>query len=347
MTRYKQVAALAVSIFAITIVHYTTRLDTHAFHAVHLFFRVLYVVPLICAAYWYPFRGGLFVSLLVIAVYLPHIFLEWKGNLDENLNQLAFLGIFLVVSVTTAILSALELQQREKTEKERARRSRLQRYLPPLLVDEVLNSPEEFGLKGKDFDVSVLFADMCGFTALSERLQPAQVMDILNEVFEAFGEVVFRNEGTLNQIIGDAIFSIFGAPKRQDDHADRAVKAAIELQNRICGLSFSGGLKLEIKIGINSGKVTAGSLGSVERMEYTVIGDTVNLASRLCDLARPGEILVSAHTRSNLSSDLGFLRLGKKKVKGRSQPVEVFMVPPEAIANQRNAAYQATGEIHQ
>jgi class 3 adenylate cyclase len=330
MTKYKQVAALLVSIFAITIVHYTTRLDTHSFHAVHLFFRVMYVVPLICAAYWYRFWGGLVAFLLVTAVYLPHILFEWKGNLNENLNQAAFMGIFLVVTITTATLSALELRQRKKAETERTHRSRLQRYLSPLVVDEVLRSPEEFGLKGKDFDVSVLFADICGFTSLSEKLPPAQVMEILNEVFETFGEIVFKHEGTLNQIIGDAIFSIFGAPKKQDDHADRALQAAIELQERMDTLNVVGGIKLKIKIGINSGKVTAGSLGSIERMEYTVIGDTVNLASRLCDLAGPGEILVSADTRSDLSLDVSFLRLGKKNVKGRSQPVEVFAAQPEA-----------------
>jgi class 3 adenylate cyclase len=329
MVKYKRIAALAVAITAISIVHYTTRLDTPAFHAVHLIFRGLYVVPLICAAYWYRFWGGLIAFMLVIAIYLPHIFLEWKGNLNENLNQVAFLGVVLIVTITTATLSALELRQRERAEKERIRRSRLQRYLSPLLVEEVLGSPEGFGLEGKDFDVTVLFADICGFTSLSERLPPAQVMEILNSIFEAFGEVVFKHEGTLNQIIGDAVFAIFGAPKEQEDHAERALQAAIELQDRIETLDTARGMDLKIKIGINSGRVTPGSLGSVERMEYTVIGDTVNLASRLCAMANPGEILLSAHTRSILSSDLGFTNLGQRDVKGRSQPVDVFAVYPE------------------
>ncbi len=323
-TRYKEVAALLVSIFAITIVHYTTRLDTHSFHAVHLFFRALYVVPLICAAYWYRFRGGLVAFLLVTAVYLPHILLAWKGNLDENLNQVAFLAIFLIVSATTSILSTLELRQREKAEIETIRRSRMQRFISPLVVDEVLNNPEEYGLKGKDFYVSVLFADICGFTGMSERLQPTQVMEILNGIFETFGEVVFNRGGTLNQIIGDAIFAIFGAPKKQYDHADQAVEAAIQMQNKVKSLEFEGVEKIEVKIGINSGKVTAGSLGSVERMEYTVIGDAVNLASRLCDLAKPGEILISSSTRSGLESNYSFSNMGTRKVKGKKQSVEMF-----------------------
>ncbi len=321
----KRILALVASIVAITVVHYTTRSRDPLLYSIHLFFRVLYVIPLICGAYWYGFRGAAVTFILITMLYLPHVFLGWKHNLTDNINLLGFVVIFIIVSVTTSVLSSLEAKERKEAEAERALRLRLQHFLSPLVVDEVLTDPDKYELKGKDVEVSVLFADICGFTSLCENLSPHQVMEMLNRIFHNFGEVIFGNEGTLNQIAGDAVMAIFGTPKEQADHADKAVEAAIRLQDAMESLRFGDDITLRIRVGINSGKVTAGSLGSVERMEYTVIGDTVNLANRLCTLAEPGQILISSSTHSLTKSSHSFRSLGEKQVKGRKQLVKVFL----------------------
>lgn len=350
MEKQKRILALAVAIIAITAVHYA--LPTGEFwpsvatpfgkltiiggsespggdywlHSIHVLFQVLYVVPLVCGAYWFGLRGAVVTLIIVTGLYLPHVLLNWKDNLNDNIDQLGFVGVFAVLSITTGILSALETKQRKQVEGERGIRLQLQRFLSPLVVDEVLNLPEKHGLKGRDFDVSVLFVDICEFTRLSESLPPDQVMKILNSIYHVFGEVVFANEGTVNQIIGDAVMAIFGAPKEQTDHADRAVTAAIRLQNEMKSIEAREGVGLKIRIGVNSGRVTAGSLGSAERMEYTVIGDTVNVANRLCTSAEPGQIVISSATRSLLRKECTVSSLGWKMLKGRTQPVEVFSI---------------------
>ncbi len=350
MEKQKRILALAISIIAITAVHYalptgelwptvatpvgkvTIIMGSESpggdywLHSIHVLFQVLYVVPLACAAYWFGLQGAVPTLIIVTVLYLPHIFLNWKDNLNDDIDQLAFVGVFAILSITTGILSALEAKQEKQAAGERGIRLQLQRFISPLVVDEVLNFPEKHGLEGRDFDVSVLFVDICGFTRLSESLPPPQVMKILNSIYHVFGEVVFANEGTVNQIIGDAVMAIFGAPKEQSDHADRAVMAAIRLQNEMKSLETREGVDLKIRIGINSGRVTAGSLGSAERMEYTVIGDTVNVANRLCTSAEPGQIVISSATRSLLRKDYTVSSLGWETLKGRTQPVEVFSI---------------------
>jgi class 3 adenylate cyclase len=350
MDKQKRILALIVSIIAITAVHYAIPTGEHWpsvatplgkvtiimgseppvgdywLHSIHVLFQVLYVVPLVCGAYWFGLRGAAATLIAITGLYLPHLFLNWKDNLNDNIDQLGLVGIFIVVSITTGLLSMLEVKQKKQAEAERGIRLQLQRFISPLVVDEVLSFPEKHGLNGRDFDVSVLFVDICEFTRLSESLPPGRVLKILNSIYEVFGEVVFANEGTVNQIIGDAVMAIFGAPKEQSDHADRAVKVAIHLQNETKSLGTREGVDLNIRIGVNSGRVTAGSLGSAERMEYTVIGDTVNVANRLCTLAEPGQIVISSTTRFLLHEGYAVSSLGWKTVKGRTQPVEVFSI---------------------
>jgi adenylate cyclase len=173
-----------------------------------------------------------------------------------------------------------------------------------------------------------LFADIRGFTSMSESHEPRIVVDALNEHFERMVEIVFRHEGTLDKFIGDEMMVLFGSPVAHDDDPDRAVRAALEMQAALADLNERheerGLPPFEIGIGINTGEGVAGYIGSSQALEYTVIGDPVNTGARLCSLAKPGQTLLSEGTVEKLSGGFVFKELPNQKVKGKAQPIRVF-----------------------
>lgn len=239
-------------------------------------------------------------------------------------DELAILGDAL--SGAAANLQASEAQIR----KELAIRSDLGRYLPSELVDKVVRREQDMGLGGRRTPISVLFADVVGFTPLTERLPPEDVVRVLNELFTILTEIVFRHGGTVDKFVGDSIMAMWGAPRPQPDHAERALQAAedmlrwLEIGN--AGWEERYGVKLEIAIGVNTGEAVVGNIGSETRMEYTAIGDVVNVAARLEAIARPMQILVSENTRQAAGNDFDYLPLGSRPVSGRSEPVNLFEV---------------------
>ena len=180
---------------------------------------------------------------------------------------------------------------RKKVEEEKLR-TKLATYLSPGIVEEIIHAKKELVLGGKCAEVSVLFADIEGFTRMAENMNVDEVVQMLNEFFTMATDIVFRYGGTLDKFLGDGIMVIFGAPYQHDDDAIRAVTAAVEMRAAAEGLfrkrREQDKAPFRIKIGINSGKVIAGNIGSEKRMDYTVIGDTVNVASRLEGKARGG-----------------------------------------------------------
>lgn len=179
---------------------------------------------------------------------------------------------------------------------------------------------------------TVFFADIRGFTSLSERLEPAQVLAVLNRYFEAVVPVVERYEGYLDKFIGDAMVVVFNGPIDQPDHATRAVQCAIAIQEKLAELNAARAFPetgaLEAGIGIATGQLVAGNLGSARKMEYTVIGDTVNLASRLTSHAEAGEVLVNEACVEALPDELPRVSLGSILVKGKEKPVNPARVWP-------------------
>jgi len=175
------------------------------------------------------------------------------------------------------------------------------RYVAREVVDQILKDPERIALTGERREVSVLFCDIRGFTPVSERLTPEQVVAMLNEFYTLMIDVVFRYEGTLDKFLGYTIMAVFGAPLPQDDHALRAIHTALAMQTGIRELSArrvqDGKEPIAVGIGVSAGEAIAGSVGTENRMEYTVIGDRVNLAARLEANASPGQILIS-HCKS-------------------------------------------------
>src|SRR5499427_7206311 len=200
-------------------------------------------------------------------------------------------------------------------------------YTPKHLAQKILTSRS--ALEGERKQVTVLFADVAGFTTLAEQLDPEIVHDIINRCFEGITAEVHRFEGTINQYTGDGIMALFGAPIAHEDSPRRAVHAALGIQHAIRdvaqALQAERGLSLQMRIGINTGLVVVGKIGDDLRMDYTAVGDTTNLAARLQQMAQPGSVLISAVTQQRVAGFFETHDLGEMPVKGRA-PVRAFEV---------------------
>jgi adenylate cyclase len=204
------------------------------------------------------------------------------------------------------------------------------KYLSKQVADQVLAGNADFALAGVRREVSVLFADVRGFTSYSEKHDPEQVTRSLNEYFEVMVDVVAGHEGVLDKYIGDGLMVVFGAPVAQPDHASRAVITALEMQAALQTLNLKraqrGDDPIAIGIGVNTGIVISGNLGSIKRMEFTVVGDTVNLAARLESRAGQGQILIGQATFDLVKEMVLSEPLGPMPVKGKAEPVEIWLV---------------------
>jgi predicted ATPase/class 3 adenylate cyclase len=200
-------------------------------------------------------------------------------------------------------------------------------YTPRHLADKILRSRS--ALEGERRQVTVLFADIAGFTTIAERLDPEDVHRIVDRCFELITAEVHRFEGTINQYTGDGVMALFGAPIAHEDSPRRAAHAALAIQRALRGydreLQAQGGLHLQMRIGLHTGPVVVGKIGDDLRMDYTAVGDTTNLAARLQQTARPGSVVVSEATHGAIDTFFETLDLGEISVKGRA-PVRVFEV---------------------
>jgi adenylate cyclase len=218
-------------------------------------------------------------------------------------------------------------------ERETRFRQRLERYHSPQVVSEILRAAQSLDaplLQARRCEISVLFADISGFTRMSEGMEPLQLASVLNRSFEAMTEQVFLRGGTLDKYIGDAIMAFFGAPAPDPDHARHAVETAVAMQQALRRLNEDrpeGYPELQMRIGINSGEAFAGDIGCEKRMDYTVMGATVNLASRLeSGVAQPGRIIAGPRTAELIGTD-GLTALRPVTLKGIEQQVRPFEVP--------------------
>ncbi len=224
-------------------------------------------------------------------------------------------------------------QDLERTEalaaRERAIRTDLGRFLPAQLVERVIKDDQQVALGGKRYEISVLFADVVGFTRHMNQREPEVAVALLNELFSILTEIVFRNGGTVDKFIGDCVMAFWGAPDVVADHNVRAVQCAQEMMRFLeagnARWQQTFGLQLELAIGVASGPAVVGNIGSTTRLEYTAIGETVNLAARLESVARPMQVLVSAATRANMDHAM-FHAMGARDLPGYNTPVEVFAI---------------------
>ena len=213
---------------------------------------------------------------------------------------------------------------------EAAVRGRFERLVAPNLVERIISGALTVERTGQNRDVSILFSDIRGFTSFSETRRPEEIVSLLNDYFEDMVDLVFKNEGTLDKFVGDEIMALFGAPVGHADDARRAVQTAIEMQNNIASLNARWAIRgippFKVGVGINSGEVTAGFIGSSKALSYTVIGDVVNTAARFCSNATADEILVGVRTYEQVRNDFRFQELPRLAVKNKAEPVHVFRV---------------------
>jgi adenylate cyclase len=246
---------------------------------------------------------------------------HWEEEGEQELSFFSALANIVASSVQRWLLA-------EKLKSEEVIRRRLERYHSPAVVQQLIEvgALPDGRLPPQESEISILFADIVGFTAISERMTPTQIAEMLNNLFEEMLQEVFAYGGTLDKYIGDCIMAFFGAPEPQLDHAERAVAAAQGMLIRLERLNANNFWQepLQLRIAINSGKAVVGDVGSSQRVEYTALGATINLASRLESVCPPGECVVSEATYQLLNSNSAFYEMGQYRFKGIDRLVKVY-----------------------
>ncbi len=201
------------------------------------------------------------------------------------------------------------------------------KYVGTNVLNMIMANPEAGWLKGHQIQSTILFTDIRGFTAFSETREPVEVVEKLNECFEIQTRLILKQSGYVDKFIGDAILGVFGAPVYMKNHTERALNAALDIRDelKLAG-SKNNQLFGTVGIGIDTGTVVSGNIGTEDKMEYTVIGDPVNLASRLSGLAEPGEIVISEAVYAKLSGQLEVVKLEPQIIKGKAEPVKAYRV---------------------
>jgi adenylate cyclase len=256
---------------------------------------------------------------LVMGGMVLALFTRWHTWVDAVAPTLA-LGLGYIVTVVVDFVN------------EQRQRRRLSRFFSPAVLKEIVHAKSDLSLGSSRRLLTVLFSDIRGFTAMSERLPPEQVAELLGEYLTELTEVVFKHGGTVDKYVGDCIMALYNVPFEHPDHAVQAVRTALEFQERTRALSERWEAKVGVRVangvGINTGEAVVGTLGSRQRLEYTAIGDTVNLAARLESITKDfhSPIIVSESTHALLHGEFPSRALGEVTVKGKEVPVKIYAV---------------------
>lgn len=262
--------------------------------------------------------GGMAVAYYGLAV---HAFTSHGVWLDLAIPEGA-------LAVTFAAAATVEYLTEGKHR--RQLRSVFDRYMAAEVVDEIMRNPETIRLGGERKELSVLFSDVAGFTSISEQLDPESLVELLNRYLSAMTDIILRHRGNVNKYLGDGIMAIFGAPRGEPNHASLACFAALESQVELAKRreqwKAEGRPEIRARIGINSGNLVVGNMGSPARMEYTVMGDAVNLASRLegANKYYDTRILLGPRTYELAAMDVEAREVDRLRVKGKKEPVVVY-----------------------
>src|SRR5882672_1921931 len=239
------------------------------------------------------------------------------------------LELISAVAAQTAI-AVENARAHERLAREEVARANYSRFLPEYVVKQMLENPESFKLGGVNQTITVLFADIRGFTSISEHAPPEKIVGLLNRYFSAMTDIIFAHGGTLDKYLGDGLMALFGAPTTTPEDASNALNAAVAMQRRILGINIElreeGLSEIGVGMGLHTGEVTVGYIGSERRSEYTAIGDSVNTASRLESNAKGGQILVSDATAKAARSRYKLQPREPITVKNREQPVVLWEV---------------------
>ena len=228
------------------------------------------------------------------------------------------------LTITGTVIAIEDITQQNKI------KNTFKRYVSKQIVEKLLDSKDGLNLGGELRNVTILFTDIRGFTSMSENMVPEEVVSTLNDYFTEMIDIVFKYNGTLDKIVGDELMIVFGAPISGADDTKRALDTAIEMMERLDSFNKKRKTKkllpIEIGVGINHGPVISGNIGSREMMDYTVIGDTVNLAARLCSHAPPGDIIVSPSVHRKTSKLYKYQKLESIEVKGKKKKIQIQKV---------------------
>jgi len=243
---------------------------------------------------------------------------------EDDLELLKAIGHQMAMVIEQASLN-------EQIREEERMRNRLERFHSPQVVDMILKGDQETKenlMEPKDKTVTILFTDIIGFTSLSEEMPPREINVLLNHFFSRMTDIIFKYDGTLDKYIGDCLMAVFGAPIEKEGDSERAILVAKEMRKELSTIMEETleEKKFDIRIGINTGRVVAGNIGSPNRMEYTVIGDPVNIASRLESIAKPNQILIGEETYQSVKDKFKIKKVGLRKVKGKKAEVMVYEV---------------------
>lgn len=270
-----------------------------------------------------PFISLIFTGLLAFG-FSWFNFMMLKSKL--YLLNLTFPLLTLILTYILLLSYRLLFSDKQKRELRKA----FSKYLDAKLVEKIVKEPELLKLGGEKRELTVLFSDIRGFTSLSEKLSPEQLVSLLNEYLTEMTQIILKHNGLLDKYIGDAIMAIFGTPVPYKEHASFACKSALKMLVKLEELNKTWenrlSIKLNIGIGINTGEMVAGNMGSIERFDYTVMGDNVNLASRLEGLNKyyGTNILVSESSYECVKEEFKFRLIDKVRVKGRKKPVKIY-----------------------
>lgn len=270
--------------------------------------------------------------LFTIALFALHILISrWFFNQFGFLVSIVYPLLTIIVVYTSLTLFYYITEERER----KKIRGAFSYYVSSSVVNEMLKTPERLKLGGDKKDLSVLFSDIRSFTTISEGLTPEELVHLLNEYLTVMTDIVFKYDGTLDKYIGDAIMAIYGAPLDQPDHPSRACRSALDMMDGLKELNGKwiqeGKKPLDIGIGINTGPMMVGNMGSDQRFDYTVMGDAVNLGSRLegANKSYKTNILISDSTYQRVKDEFECMELDSVRVKGKSQPVRIYQLIAE------------------
>jgi adenylate cyclase len=263
------------------------------------------------------------IAALSVIYFFTVIFVFDRYRYVLNLSAPLITGVLTLFSM---IVYRILTEEREK----RAIQGMFSNYVSKRVVDELLKNPEKLVLGGEDKEITVLFSDIRGFTTLSEKLTPQELVSHLNEYLSAMTDIIFKYEGTLDKYVGDEIMAFWNAPVEQTEHAELACKAALEMMEILNELNrnWPEAKKLNIGIGMNTGIMTVGNMGSKNRMDYTLMGDSVNLGARLegTNKIYGTNIIISEFTYEKIKENFVCRELDNIRVKGKLKPVKIYEI---------------------
>lgn len=291
---------------------------------VQIFIMIILTLIVGVSGFITRFHNSLLLTLAILIGYLAFSFLSFTQLLRWFYNAEPIFSILLCYISSVSFLTFKENKQKQQI------RSMFEKYVDASVVDKLIENPELMALGGEERELTILFSDIQGFTTMSEKLNPHQLVTLLNELLDELSLIIFRNRGTIDKYIGDAIMAFWGAPVPDENHAYNACITAIEMQEKLKELREKW-KKLErpeirMRIGINTGKVIVGNMGSKVKFNYTVIGDDVNLASRLegANKEYGTNIMIGELTYEKVKDKFIVRELDLLVVKGKTEPVRVY-----------------------